>query len=1238
MSNSIDPDSIHLGGTDAKYYAEYFPSTPPAPDTPCALPPEIVWDTHKVPLLPLDQTCQFTFPDITPLPPIYNPPVFNFAACEALTTDVKFTVSKPLRGSTLTLTTKGPEAGSSGLSECGFILTQDLKLPDVCESFKADTNINFGKNLRNSKLKLVVKDTPDCGFTLQGNLDINDVCETADLSVDIAFTGAAKNSYVTSTPTTPGGCDTTLTGLVTVEACETFSATTDVTFGKKLSKSSLTLSSSSIPDCGFELIGNIDIGEVCETANIISNVAFGGAARKSTLSISPIPSGPDDLSCDSVLAGTIQVDACETFDASVDIKFGKKLQTSSLSFIPKNIPDCGFDLTGEIDIDGVCETANMTTNVTFVGAAKWSKLDFSPKSSMPGSLNCDSVLAGTIQVDACESFDASVDIKFGKKLQRYSYLTFTPKSLPDCGFSLTGDIDIDIDDVCETAELTSTLTFKGAAKTSRIEIKDKISNFPTCDKIITGEIEVIACEEFKVESRARITGPIIKTNTLALTSTSFPKCGFILDGDLEFKDEVCVDFQTTNNFELIGRAIKPTSNIQLVAKTRPECGFELAGNLEIEACTDMGLSIRQAEGSGRLLFVIPETPLQPKRILAEVSSLYSFEVINPDPTNPCSTEIVYRQEDIEINLEAASVEVSDETLEIVEGKDYRREEHALRLKKDGNTVSLGGGGCCSTDFSCSGPAGPLMKTSIILDKLKIKYEEWAAPECCEQTCGHHYMDWCPGIGEWKTWYLKTIEPSPCCGGSDSKIDMCAGTVDLGSAESGAYMRMSKSSGIEVSTSLGISRLSGSSLSLGGGECSDTKGSILQVDITQPSPCCQTNASVIDLCKGLVTLGDLEGNALNISPDSLTIKSADGKSITLDSSGLKVDSSGNICEGTSEFTTRTLRTDQISATECCESASQLDLCDGSLYLEKDGASARLAAGQSLEIKDSSENSISVGTEGIKITGPDGTSIELSTYGFSVGGEYCASDITLSAHLLTAPDCCETKGSQLNLCEGNLYLEKGAASIDLTPGEALTLKAESGDSVSVDTSQLQITSADGTQVTFSATGMSVASSCSGEKIMFELDRIQSTSCENGRNYMDFGTGWLHLEDEEGNYSDIIAGKSITLTTTKGDSVDIRESGIIIKDASSNELNLIPGTTIHSKDSSGGFVDITPGSSMTVENSSGANGTLGIDGLYMNNAAGDEVNIYIIQGKTATWREMTFCVDGKDKKAWVLMTEPE
>ena len=268
MSNSINPGSIHLGGDVPQYYAEYFPvydsvNNPKPPS--CAIPEGTQVELSSTELLPINEACVFQFPDVTPIPPVYNPPYIAPPSCLSFTAESKVKAVNAAKNSSFTLTAAGP-------SNCGVILDGQIDVA-ACEDFTATTNITFAGAARNtatntSSIVATAASLPHCGIDITGTISV-DACETftADAS-KLTFSGAAAGSFMSIESSSTPNCGFVIDGNINVAACQSFDANVDINVhGSAVKKSLFSIVPSSRPDCGFTLKGDVEIN-ACPSFNL----------------------------------------------------------------------------------------------------------------------------------------------------------------------------------------------------------------------------------------------------------------------------------------------------------------------------------------------------------------------------------------------------------------------------------------------------------------------------------------------------------------------------------------------------------------------------------------------------------------------------------------------------------------------------------------------------------------------------------------------------------------------------------------------------------------------------------------------------------------------------------------------------------------------------------------------------------------------------------------------------------
>jgi hypothetical protein len=383
MANDIDPTSIDLGKSDPnKYTADYIPSAAPLPDSKCALPPALKLDLTPAKLIPLNETCIYTFPDVIPIPPVYNPPQIKFLACETLSAETNIQTCSAASKSTLVLTSKGPDpADDGGPASCGLSL-EGLLCVEACEDFDASVNITFGSALQGSKkdashtdptkqkpttasaIALTLRDRPHCGFDIVGNIAVT-ACESFHATQDISFLHAAAGSNLTLNFTNTPECSLTLGGIIDVKACETYESAINIALsGSAVKGQSLTSTSTSIPNCG--IVTNFEaVIDACTEVFAGGAVSFSGAAEGAIY----LETGA--AGCGVLLSGNVHVPkGCDTISFS-----GGQVSGGNVSFYNADGSHAGTaEIGGAVDVqsskDGCSHVINVTLSNTSITLPK----------------------------------------------------------------------------------------------------------------------------------------------------------------------------------------------------------------------------------------------------------------------------------------------------------------------------------------------------------------------------------------------------------------------------------------------------------------------------------------------------------------------------------------------------------------------------------------------------------------------------------------------------------------------------------------------------------------------------------------------------------------------------------------------------------------------------------------------------------------------------------------------------
>ena len=266
MSLKIDPNKVHLGDTQHKFYAEYFPAYSTQDEKPldCVLPPLTSLSLTPVEFTPIQEVCVFTFPEVTPIPPVYNPPVIP-GGCADFTATSNFNILSPLTGG-LTLDASGPP-------DCGIVVGGNIGLPPgFCEEIITTVDITGkGKNPPTLDLTFTNSGPPDCELTLAGDITV-DACKDFVINTGTITAGGTNPPTValTLTASPAPNCGVSLSGSIDVDACKNFTAqsTASITTSRTaVTSGSLSLTPTSAPNCGVTLGGAVVL-KACDSISI----------------------------------------------------------------------------------------------------------------------------------------------------------------------------------------------------------------------------------------------------------------------------------------------------------------------------------------------------------------------------------------------------------------------------------------------------------------------------------------------------------------------------------------------------------------------------------------------------------------------------------------------------------------------------------------------------------------------------------------------------------------------------------------------------------------------------------------------------------------------------------------------------------------------------------------------------------------------------------------------------------
>lgn len=350
MAPKINPDSIHLGGDTPEYFAEYLPTDPGTLPEACIIP-EVPELTLTLPSLTnLNEVCETVFPEVTPLPPIFNPPVVRFTPCEELVAEVAVQTTRATRNSRLTLSTIGPTAGEDGdPSICGFIVGGVFAI-EACETFTASSLVTFSNQARGSTLSVESKSNPECGFVLKGNIDVK-ACPSVTATSNVQITGKGGGGYLRLDRS--GDCDLKLTGAVNFDACPEILSSGIVQVTGKGGAGSISLQS--VGKCSPQLIGNIEVN-ACPEVSASGTVLVTGRGGRGSISLEQI------TDCGAALTGDIEIDACDAINLSGSVEITGEGATGSIRLV--NDGGCGGVLVGQVNVPKSCGVVDVSGLVT----------------------------------------------------------------------------------------------------------------------------------------------------------------------------------------------------------------------------------------------------------------------------------------------------------------------------------------------------------------------------------------------------------------------------------------------------------------------------------------------------------------------------------------------------------------------------------------------------------------------------------------------------------------------------------------------------------------------------------------------------------------------------------------------------------------------------------------------------------------------------------------------------------
>jgi hypothetical protein len=522
MALKIDPTKIHLGDTQYKYYAEYLPAYNAQEEKPeaCVLPPLTNLTLTPVSFKKVEEVCVFTFPDVTPVPPVYNPPIVP-GGCVDFLANSTFVIKAPLSG-TLTLDSDGPPA-------CGITIGGEIAMPSgFCEEITTSVEIDgLGKAQPGVSLSFSNSGAPDCALELTGSITV-DACVELTSSAQISVSGNAVKRSDWNLERVDDNCGFVLVGDVEITACPEISAGVNITTsGNNPPKLALNMTPTD-DGCGFELNGNIEL-DACPEIKASVNITTSGT-NPPEVDLSMLPT---DNGCGFELYGNIALDACVEITSAVNITTsGTNPPTLALNMTPTN-DGCGFELNGNIALDA-CKQISSSVNITTSGTNP-PEVDLS---MMPSDDGCGFELYGNIALDACVEITSDVNITTSGTNPPKLELSMVPTN-DGCGFELNGNIELD---ACKEISAAVNITTSGT-NPPEVDLSFQMAD-DGCGFELNGNIAVDACKEITSDVNITTSG----TNPPKLELSMLPTnegCGFELNGNIEL--DACKEFSFNVN-------------------------------------------------------------------------------------------------------------------------------------------------------------------------------------------------------------------------------------------------------------------------------------------------------------------------------------------------------------------------------------------------------------------------------------------------------------------------------------------------------------------------------------------------------------------------------------------------------------------------------------------------------------------------------------------------------------------
>jgi hypothetical protein len=284
--------------------------------------------------------------------------------------------------------------------------------------------------------------------------------------------------------------------------------------------------------------------------------------------------------------GSVHVNACESFTAISDIQLLGNISGEILT-VPTSTPDCGVLISGALYVPPACEKINVSSDVSFAGAAKGRATKKYVK------------IGSTIPVEGAQGIDLyneSGTLIRPKKTRpappppgvdpniRNLFKKYTAEELAD----LADPKEYTLEQLLERKDAQKPPPGYSNVQQAVVEGSSlRLVALDDCSLSLQGEIITQACEDFISSgtitiSSKKAVSPVKIQKPITITAEGQPNCGIQIDGDIEIDacKEILLESSTEggdiNIYNLGVRAGKIALNPTLELTKKPDgCGYSL---------------------------------------------------------------------------------------------------------------------------------------------------------------------------------------------------------------------------------------------------------------------------------------------------------------------------------------------------------------------------------------------------------------------------------------------------------------------------------------------------------------------------------------------------------------------------------------------------------------------------------------------------------------------------------------